>query len=84
MEMRHRLPRVVAMIDDEAVSRTRDAEFLPETCRDDEEMAKQLLMGRVGVRDARNRFDGDDEQMHQRLRLNIPEGNAIFITIDGG
>jgi len=82
MKVGHCLASVVAMIDDEPVSGASDAKFFPETGRDDEEMTEELLVSWLDVRYAGDWLDRHDEQMHGRLRLNIPEGEAILITVD--
>lgn len=82
MQVRHRLARIRAMIDDQAVSRCRHAEIVPEACGDNEQMAQHLLMRRIDIGDRRDRLDRHDEEMHGCLWLNVSKGDAELIAID--
>lgn len=79
VEVRHRLTRIVSMIDHQAVTVGQSL-----VLRDDLGGVKKMLMvARVGKRsDAGNRVSGNDQHVDWRLGINIADCKAVRVLVN--
>jgi len=77
------LAAIVAVVDDYAVAFGQPS-GAGDLCRRQEKMTKQIAVGLSAFGERDNMFARSDQDVHRRLRMNVWEGVAQFVLINGG
>jgi DNA polymerase III subunit delta len=82
MQVIHLLPAVAVAIDDEPVTSLGNAELAGKVTRHDKHAPDQRPVGVADVVGCGDGLVGDDEDMHGRPGLNVPEGRDFLVAVD--
>lgn len=80
MKMRDGLTSVGTIVDHNPETRI-ELELACELTRDQEAVAEDGLVVREGFADPGDRFAGYNQNMHRGLRVNVANGDALFVLV---
>ena len=81
MQVKHALARPLAVVHHQAEG-VAHALLLGDARRRVQQVAEDIAILRAGVRQPGDGLLGDHQDMHRRLRVDVPEGQAAIILID--
>jgi hypothetical protein len=86
MQVEHRLSGPRAVVDHRAVSLRFQSSRAGELCRNEEKMAQQRRVFRLGLLERGQVFAGNHQQVDRRLRVNVCDrhGSVVFVNDLGG
>jgi len=82
MQVRHGLPRVRAIVEDQPIAVSLEAEFLGDFGGLEQKVAEDLVIRGSGFGDARDRFLRNDQHVRRCLRFDIAESDDQIVLID--
>ena len=82
VEMRNFLAGVAAVVEDETVAASDEAEVFCDGGGFYQQMAEDGVVGRGGVFEGGNGFARDDEDMCGRHGLDVPKRDDVFVFVD--
>lgn len=80
--MRHTLTAIRAIVDDEAITRLRQSTLSGDSARREQKMSEQRGILLLRLRDARDGFLGDDQDVRGRLRMDVAEGDCLSVLVN--
>ena len=82
MEVEHRLPAVLAVVRDQAITGALQTFTAGEVPGDEEEPAEQRGIVHVGVPHGPDVAPRDQQDVHGGLRVDVPEGDDVVVLVD--
>lgn len=81
MQMEHRLPGILAVVDDQP-ERIANAELPRHLAGCKQQVAQQSLVFQIGIGQSGNFLLRHQQHMGRRLRVDIAEGEAMLVFVD--